>query len=420
MSRVIQSHQPAQLLRTKADITAHLLKKVSRATAGLIGLEQEMFVTTSAGKPPGFDAIEGVLIHMASALNASPFRENGRVIGLSRDDLGDVCLEPGGQVELSSAPSPDLASLMQRQETLMQALETAAAVHGLRVTGAGHLPAFKGAAMMPRSRFAAYAAYCRASHGDAKAEALLDTMKSCTGLQVNVDPMGPDFHKIYRALMLVELAGSFRERTTRQKRFAETYAPLFPRQVTPLFNAVAARGNRELVGQIVDRLLTLHMPFVPDPDNAEGFLPSSEVYGQTPTVGELMDRGVLTVGLLDNALSLQMTMPNLRRHGVVETRAPDTPASMGEVAEIAARYHRAVYDPATRQALLDLGQRLNPAALEAAFNKRFSLTEKSFMALPLGSEVTVEAFIGAVDALLSKVDKKPEFKKLKGVASSKK
>ncbi len=411
MSRVMRSQQPQRLLTTPAAIENHLLAKVQKATAGLIGLEQEMFVTTAAGDPPGFDAIERVLMHMGQALNATPLSEKGRVIGLVIDGLGDVCLEPGGQVELSSAPYADLDSLMERQERLMQALESAAADQGLRVKGAGHLPAFKGAAMMPRSRFAAYAAYCRAAHGDDKAEALLDTMKSCTGLQVNVDPMGPDFHKIYRALMLVELAGVFRDRTVRQQRFAETYAPLFPLQVTPLFNAVAARSNRQVVRLIIERLLTLNVPFVPDVASPEGFLPSADVFGYTPTMGELMMAGRLTVELLDNALSLQMTMPNLRRHGVVETRAPDTPATMAEVRSVAARYHRAAYDPAVRQALLGEFKDVGSVALEAAFNQRFNLPQAAFEVLPVGGGLTVGDFIRRVDSLTAEPVKANKIKK---------
>lgn len=398
MSRVVRTQAAGPVLSTPQHIADYLLAKIDRADAGLTGLEQEMFVTLPDGTPPPFARIEAVLQRMAGLLPKSELRFEGDfVVGIGCGDLGDVCLEPGGQIELSSAASPDLAVLESRQAALLAALEQAAGDEGLKAFGAGHAPAFVGAAMAPRSRFAAYAEYCRHKGGD-RAEALLDTMKSCTGLQVNVDPMGDDFHLIYRALMVLELAGCLRDRTARQKRFAETYAPLFPRQVTPLFNALAARDNRALVGRIVARLLTLHMPFVPDPANAEGFLPSAAVYGETPTVGALMGRGVLTPELLDNALSLQMTMPNLRRHGVVETRAPDTPASLAEVMDIAAQYRRAAYDPACRAALVALAEKLDEGALAQAFDARFRLDGPALMALPVGHGITVAGMIAAVEA----------------------
>lgn len=401
MSRAIHTQQNGTILHTPAAVAAYLLDKVGRADAGLTGLEQEMFVTLPDGMPPAFNRIEAVLRRMAALLPQAELRFEGEyVVGIGCGDLGDVCLEPGGQIELSSAPSPDLAVLESRQSQLLAALEQAAADEGLNALGAGHLPAFVHAGMAPRSRFAAYAKYCRAKGGD-KAEALLETMKSCTGLQVNVDPMGDDFHLIYRALMVLELANCLRDRTARQERFAKTYAPLFPAQVTPLFNALAARDNNALVGQIVERLLALHMPFVPDPANAEGFLPSAAVYGETPTVGLLMEKGVLTAELLDNALSLQMTMPNLRRHGVVETRAPDTPESLAAVMAVAAKYHRAAYDPACRAGLVALAERLDPAALAHAFDARFTLDEAGLMALPVSKDMTVSVLVTAVETAVA-------------------
>lgn len=397
MSRVVHSSAADAVLRSKADVVDHLLAKVNAAKAGLTGIEQELFVTTATGHAPGFDAIERVLGHMGAAYQgAERIEEKGRLVGLILPGLGDVCLEPGGQVELSSAASPDLVTLETRQRDLYALLQDAADAEGLQVQGGGHHPLFKQADLVPRSRFAAYAAYCTDMHGDEKAQALLDTMKSCCGVQINVDPMGQDFHEIYRALLVVELAGCFRDLSPRHERFATTYAPLFPKQVTPMFNAVAARGNKPLVGLIVDRLLSLNVPFVPDPDSAEGFLPSASVYGVTPTVGDLMEKGVLTAELLDNCLSLQMTMPNLRRHGVVETRAPDTPKDMEEVMDVAARYHRATYDAPVRKALLSLP--VKPALLEQAYAARFTMKRDDLMQMSLGGH-TVASFIAEVDKL---------------------
>lgn len=402
MSRVIRSGEAATIIKTPADVQAHLLAKVAKATAGLIGLEQEMFVTTPDGQPPAFALIEGVLAHMADTLpQARLLTEGDHIVGVTSPVVGDVCLEPGGQIELSCAPSNGLADLQQRQMALYDALVAAAAAQGLKVQGAGHLPSFIGAPMVPRSRFAAYAQYCRDTHGAKKAEALLDTMKSCTGLQINVDPMGEDFHKIYRALMLVELAETFSTNESKRKqRFSNTYAPLFPQQVTPMFNAVAARNNEALIGMIVDRLLTLRMPFVPDPDSAEGFLPSAKVYGVTPSVGELMEKGVLTTDLLDNALSLQMTMPNLRRHGVVETRSPDTPADMATVFSLAARYHRAAYDVPTRDRLLVLADRLDAGLLAGAYAARYMGGQADLLAMPVGVNFKLSDMLVAVDKVL--------------------
>ena len=75
--------------------------------------------------------------------------------------------------------------------------------------------------------------------------------------------------------------------------------------------------------------------------------------------------------ILDNALTLQLTMPNLRRHGVVETRAPDSPDSIEALMATAALYNRFAYDAPARKALLDAFSDVDPAALKAAFLNRF-------------------------------------------------
>src|SRR5690606_30323454 len=148
----------------------------------------------------------------------------------------------GGQVELCTPPCADLETLSASNRRLRQLLDTAAGFFDLRVTGAGHQPAFLQADDMPRSRFHAYYAYCRTEYGD-KAEALIDTMKSCCGLQVNLDPMGDEFHEIYRALLLVDVAESLATRSTRQQRLHDTYAALAPEQLTPVFEALSATDN---------------------------------------------------------------------------------------------------------------------------------------------------------------------------------
>ena len=232
------------------------------------------------------------------------------------------------------------------------------------------MPSFLAAEDMPRSRFAAYCEYLRDLHGK-PADDLINTMKSCCGLQVNVDPMGPDFHEIYRALMLVDVANALSQRTERQERLHDTYAKLVPAQLTPIFEALPANSNEGVVTNIVDRLLTLRVPFIPDTASPEGFKSTASVFGATPTVGELLNKGALTTEILDNSLSLQLMMPNLRRHGVLETRAPDSPHTTEAVMQTAAQYHRFAYDAEARRALLEDFRDVDPQLLKAAFLDRF-------------------------------------------------
>lgn len=389
MSRVIQTQDASRLLRTSQDVANYLLEKVAHGTKGLIGTEIELFVTDAAGKPATFTQIEKVLAHIAGQFDDAQVRtEAGRIVGVHVPQAGDVCLEPGGQVELATKPCQDMSELALVNHALRHALRQAANEQNLQVTGTGHMPAFIEAEDMPRSRFGAYYKYCRAEKG-APAQDLIDTMKSVCGLQINLDPMGDDFHEVYKALMLLDLAHSFAGLTDRQKRLEKTYANLFPEQVTPMFNAVAAKDNGALVAQIVERLLTLKVPFVPDETSAEGFKSTRDVFGHAPTIGALMEKGVLTTGLLDNCLSLQMTMPNLRRHGVLETRAPDSTQLVAGLLDTARLYKAYAYDAKARSALVQGFAGVEPDKLEKAFKARFDVPRETLAQMDIGAGKTV-------------------------------
>lgn len=396
MSRVFHAQNPDQVFQNRAEIEAHLLTKVMTAQGGKTGTELELFVTTPEGRPPSFDQIEMLLENIALAhKGAELLQEKGRIVGLNLPGIGDISLEPGGQVELSTKPCDNVAELESCNRALRRLLDNASAFLDLHVEGAGHKPAFLQADDMPRSRFHAYYAYCFEQYGK-KAQPLIDTMKSCCGLQVNVDPMGDKFHEIYRALLLTDVAESFATRSDRQKRLHETYASVAPEQMTPVFDALSCRDNDSLVTHIVDRLLTLRVPFVPDANAPEGFRPAREVFGKTMTVGDFLAEGKLTVQILDNALSLQLTMPNLRRHGVLETRAPDSMDDIGTLMKTAAQYHRMTYDDTARRALLDSFAGVDNDRLRIAFLSRFEMDSKTLMAFDIGGGKTVAQLVAAV------------------------
>ncbi len=396
MSRVYHAQNPNHIFTNRSEIESHLLSKVHASQGGKTGTELELFVTTPEGHPPTFDQIEMLLDHIAlSVPGASRATEKGRIVGLDLPNIGDISLEPGGQVELSSKPCKDLSELESSNKTLRMLLDSAAGFLDLHVEGTGHKAEFLQADDMPRSRFHAYYAYCHEQYGK-KAQPLIDTMKSCCGLQVNVDPMGDKFHEIYRALLLTDVAESMATRSERQQRLHETYAKVAPEQMTPVFEALDARDNEAVVAHMVDRLLTLRVPFVPDASAAEGFRPAREVFGKTMTVGDFLSAGKLTTEILDNALSLQLTMPNLRRHGVVETRAPDSMDDLPTLMKTAAQYHRLTYDDAARGALLQDFAGIEQDRLRVAFLSRFEMDSKSLMAFDLGGGKTVGDLVSAV------------------------
>lgn len=421
MSRVYRSQNPNHIFKSRTEIAEHLLAKVQNSQGGKTGTELELFVTTPEGAPPTFDQVEMLFDHIAAQVpGATKTTEKGRTVGLLLPSIGDVSLEPGGQVELSTKPCADMDELESCNRRLRALLNEAADFYDLKVQGAGHQPAFLAADDMPRSRFHAYYAYCREQYGQ-KAEDLIDTMKSCCGLQVNVDPMGDEFHEIYRALLLVDVAESLATRSTRQQRLHETYAALAPEQMTPVFEALTATNNEDVVGHMLDRLLTLKIPFVPDAEAAEGFRSTKEVFGRTPRVGDLLHAGKLTAEILDNALSLQLTMPNLRRHGVLETRAPDSMDDLATLMQVSRRYHGFAYDAPKRAGLLADFAAVDGDKLKKIFLNRFDYAAKDLMAADIGGGKTVGDLIAAVRADMQQPSPAPvqtaraAFKKQKGL-----
>lgn len=411
MSRAYHPANPRHIFASRTEVEEHLLSKTTANAGGKIGTELELFVTTPAGDPPGFDRIEQVLENIATQFADTKIaREKNRIVALDIPGVGDVSLEPGGQVEISTKPVATLAELELQNRVLRRALDNAARDLGLIVEGAGFKPSFLEADDTPRSRFAAYRAYLRHEHGQEKADNLVATMKAVTGLQVNLDPMGDDFHEIYRALLLVDVAHALRDRTARQKRLHETYSLLVPGQLTPVFESVAARSNEDVMKHIVDRLLTLKVPFIPD-QSAEGFRATADVFGKTPTVGELLAQGALTTEILDNALSLQLTMPNLRRHGVLETRAPDSPNDIDTLMDIAGTYRKYAYDAAARKSLLDAMEDIDPALLKSAFLTRFD--DADILSRDIGGGKTVASLLAAVEGRATQPGQKPKPEKQK-------
>lgn len=395
MSRVYRPADPGHIFKTRSEIEEHLLSKTTSNTGGKIGTELELFVTTPEGLPITFDQVEMVLERIAAQFpDVKQATEKGRIVALDISNIGDVSLEPGSQVELSTKPVKTLTELELMNRVLRNALDRAAKELDLRVEGAGHKPAFLKAEDTPRSRFAAYREYLRGVHGVEKADNLVATMKSVTGLQVNVDPMGADFNEIYRALLLTDVAHALRDRTTRQKRLHETYAVLVPSQMTPVFESLAASSNEGVMSHIADRLLALKVPFIPD-NSAEGFKSTASVYGFTPMVGELLEKGVLTTQILDNSLSLQLTMPNLRRHGVLETRAPDSPDTIEALMDIVRVYDKFAYDAKARKKLLNDFSAIDPQLLKAAFLERFE--DKNILSRDIGGGIKVADLIAAVE-----------------------
>lgn len=90
-----------------------------------VGGEFERAVVRSDGSPIGYfepDGIRWVLEQLATDTSWSGIHEGEHLIALRREDMANITLEPGGQVELSGAPHHTLTALADEMRANRQAL----------------------------------------------------------------------------------------------------------------------------------------------------------------------------------------------------------------------------------------------------------------------------------------------------------
>ncbi len=102
-----------------------------------IGSEHELLVLDSATfRRLPFERLEALLHDLAVSESWDPVMEQGRLIGLTRG-LSGVSLEPGGQLELSTAPHPSLHAVVEETEAWHQALRSLQEKHHCVFVAAG-------------------------------------------------------------------------------------------------------------------------------------------------------------------------------------------------------------------------------------------------------------------------------------------
>ena len=114
------------LLKSEKDLENYFQSFIKPQDAMKVGLEAEFFcVNRATGKAVPYDGphgIEAVLKTLAAKFRYQTIVENGRLIGLTRND-SSVSLEPGGQVELSAPPVHDVFEIETQLHTFIDELE---------------------------------------------------------------------------------------------------------------------------------------------------------------------------------------------------------------------------------------------------------------------------------------------------------
>lgn len=152
-----------------------------------IGLEWERFVLRADGAPVPFhgeDGVEALLAAAARASGGKERREGGRLLGVELPDGAALSLEPGAQLEWSSAPCrglPELAAHLRNWEEFSAELARA---RGLRLAAIGAHPtaAPEDLPLLPKERYARMEPWLRS-----RAQLGSWMMKCTCGVQANLD-----------------------------------------------------------------------------------------------------------------------------------------------------------------------------------------------------------------------------------------
>lgn len=170
---------------TERDLVEYFHEGSKPVAAWRVGAEFEKFaLERGTGKQIGFDAgIEGVLHTLATHFAWEPHTEAGRLTTLTRG-RSTVSVEPGGQLELSTAPSARLSELRAELETHLHELRAVTDPARVAWVAAGVTPfsAVEEIPLNPRPRHRLMAEYLptRCPHG-------LHMMKATASTQVTFD-----------------------------------------------------------------------------------------------------------------------------------------------------------------------------------------------------------------------------------------
>jgi len=172
---------------TRQDLIDDLAAGIKEKKLWKIGVELEQFAfdkaTGGALSYEGMPGIRMLLEHFACKFGWEKIMEEGNPVALLKDGVS-VTLEPGGQVEYSGSPLPDVKAAVQEMDSFMQDLGSAAEDCGIGFLRKGLHPDWHRADIhwMPKGRYRIMRDYMlkKGSHG-------IDMMMRSCGAQLNLD-----------------------------------------------------------------------------------------------------------------------------------------------------------------------------------------------------------------------------------------
>jgi glutamate--cysteine ligase len=251
-------------------------------------------------------------------------RINAAIDGVELPHRSKITMEPGGQVELSSLPAPDVVAAVSEMAADDAVLRGALAEAGLALLATGADPARGPVRVNPGDRYAAMATYFASAGYGPEAAAM---MCSTASLQVNVEA-GPEsgwaervahIHRLSPALIALSASSPLlhgRQRGMRSER-AAVWQRLDPSRCSPFV------GRGDPAGAWASFALAAPVMLLRDPATGR----QDPVRERVPLVSWLAGDRVLgdrRPTLADLELHATTLFPPLRLRGFLELRLLDT------------------------------------------------------------------------------------------------
>ncbi len=171
---------------TRDDLVGYFHSAVVPPRENRIGVEYELFCFRRASRTrldfEGTPGIEWLLTRMLESGGGQPLEEEGRLIGINREDWS-VSIEPGGQIEASFSPCRTVGRCAEKLEEYLDLLREAGGEEVIFLaSGVDPVTPFEEVAWVPKRRYRIMRRYWEVKPGLS-----LYMMKQTAAVQVSVD-----------------------------------------------------------------------------------------------------------------------------------------------------------------------------------------------------------------------------------------
>ena len=369
----VASGSSSKVFYSKKVLVDHLLKNILANKKRKIGTEWEMlFIKPEFLSDPNkksFTCADGqkAFIEFKRVFKLHGYKPqyiferegaSEKIVGVEIPTLGAIVPEAGHQFEFSCSVCNTAEEVREKNEDAHRAIMEVASRLNYIVAFKGHVPGFAGKTeRMERSRSLEWGRYYDSDHfSQEDRRTLHETQDGTASVQVTVDSGAENFHEFYQALLLLEPALTFHYTNSDRSYIGmHDYGKLIPSQVEPIVNVWKTKSPRDALEAIVDRLMEIDVPFLPDLDRDGLYKAEQFINGLPPTVQDIMEEGRLSEKMLNNIGGFFYTRPALKNfsQALLEVRGVDSQSEPDTVAEVARRVCSILYNDRARKDLLE-------------------------------------------------------------------